>query len=155
MPVFKIGTATLSSNSVLHLPRTNTDIQHPTYSVQVARKVIHRLYKLSPLHCRNAMTRRLGKPIVTTYVTTMVTYVLLVWSYMAKIRKRELQSLMNRVFRWSVKPNFAQLLTSPTPRRIAIQTAVSCIVLPLEHCYIIAVPGLHPYCCLLYTSRCV
>ena len=93
-------------------------IRDRTHSAQVARKTAHRLYQLRPILCSNAMTRRLGKLIVSTYVAPMATYAIPVWGYLAKTHKRKLQSLLDRGLRWACKAHY---LTSNKTIREALR----------------------------------
>ena len=49
---------------------------------------------------------RLGKLIVTTYVTRMVTHAISVWGYLGKTHKQKLQSLLDRALRWACEAHY-------------------------------------------------
>lgn len=104
----------------LHLDRRLTWRAHASY---VAQRLNNRLHQLRPILQSDAMTRRLGKRLVSAYVLPVATYAIPVWGYLAASHKKKIQSLLDRGLRWALKAHWL------TPN-IAIRT--TCGVRPLN-----------------------
>src|SRR5207302_9465897 len=96
----------------LHLDRRLTWRIHAQTLVQRATA---RLGQLFPLLASSAMTRRLGKIIVNTYLLPVITYAAPVWGYLAAMHKRRLKSVYHRGFKLSAK--IPRLYSSALMRR--------------------------------------